>query len=45
MRCCKQNWLNGQNNVYLPLGIHAVMEAQADGSASLKLDAATTQTK
>lgn len=36
---------HGQNNVYLPLGIHAVMEAQADGSASLKLDAATTQTK
>ena len=36
---------HGKNNVYLPLGIHAVMEAQADGSASLKLDAATTQTK
>ena len=36
---------HGQNNVYLPLGIHAVMEAQADGSASLKLDAATTQAK
>lgn len=31
---------HGKDNVFLPLGVHAVMKANADGTASLRLDEA-----
>lgn len=36
---------HGKDNVYLPLGIHAVMQANEDGTASLWLDEATARAR